>query len=84
MKENLLLLKDILELYKHMTAISKNFNFDVSGSIVDQYSNSYHSTIKIKPVDLKSDSYNKDPKFKIGDYVRISKHNNIFHKRIYP
>ena len=62
MKENVLLLKDILEhsknkIYKHMTALSKNVYFDVLDDIVDKYSNIYHRTIKIKPIDLKSDSY---------------------------
>ena len=83
MKENLLLLKDVLELYKHMTAISKNVNFGGSDNIVDKCSNTYHSTVKIKPVDVKSDSYDKDPKFKIGDYVGISKY-NIFPKGYIP
>ena len=62
MKENVLLLKDILEhsknkIYKHMTALSKNVYFDVLDDIVDKYNNIYHRTIKIKPIDLKSDSY---------------------------
>ena len=59
--------------------------------IVNKYNNTYHSTIKIKPVDVKSCTFinsskeinDKDPKFKIGDIVRISKHENIFAKRLY-
>ena len=43
--------------------------------------NTYHKTIKMKPVDVGDDSFaeyneesnEKDPKFKVGDYVRISK-----------
>ena len=54
---------------------------DKSDDIVNKYNNKYHSTIKIKPVDVKSSTYidsskeinGKDPKCKIGDIVRISK-----------
>ena len=50
--------------------------------------NTYHQTIKMKPIDVKPDSYaeysvdsnEKDPKFKVGDNVRISKYKNIFAK----
>ena len=71
-----------------MTAVSKNIYFDVSNDIVDKYNSTYHRTIKMKPIDIKYDFYaecnvgsnNKDPKFKIGDHVRISKHQNIFAK----
>ena len=50
--------------------------------------NTYHRTIKMKPVDIKDKTYNdfnkevndKDPKFRVGDHVRISKHKNIFAK----
>ena len=55
-----------------MTAISKNVYFDVLDNIVDKYSNTVHRTIKMKPIDVTSDSYTeynedfreKDPKFK--------------------
>ena len=55
-----------------MTAISKNVYFDVLNDIVDKYNNTYHRTIKMKPVDVRDDffaEYNeesneKDPKFK--------------------
>ena len=71
---------------KHMTAISKNVYFDVLNDTVDEYKNTYHRTIKMKPIDVKSDSfaeYNKEStqkgyKFKVGDYVRILKYKNIF------
>ena len=64
-----------------MTAVSKNVYFDVLNNIVDKYNNTYHRTIKMKPIDVKFYSYaeynvdsnGKDPKFKIGDHVRISK-----------
>ena len=64
---------------KHMTAVSKNVYFDVLDDIVNKYNNTVHRTIKMKPVDVISDSYaeynkdfhKKDPKFKVGDHVRI-------------
>ena len=74
--------------YRYMTSISKNVNIDKSHDIVNKYNNSYHKTIKIKPVDVKSNTdiesskeiNNKDRKFKIGDTVRLSKTKNIFAK----
>ena len=77
---------------KHMTAISKNVYFDVLDDTVDEYNNTYHKTIKMKPVDVKSDSFakyneesnEKDPKFKVGDHVRISKFKNVFAKGYTP
>ena len=41
--------------YKHMTAVSKNVYFDVLDDIVSEYNNTYHNTIKMKPVDVKND-----------------------------
>ena len=72
-----------------MNAISKNVCFDVLDDIVNKYNNTVHRTIKMKPIDVTSDSYaeynedfnKKDPKFKVGDHVRISKYENIFAKR---
>ena len=56
--------------------------------MVKKYNDTYHNTIKMKPVDVKSSIYfdfskemnDKDPKFKVGDIVRISKSENIFEK----
>ena len=45
------------KIYKHMTAVSKNVYFDVLNDIVDEYNNTYHKTIKVKPVDVKSDFF---------------------------
>ena len=78
--------------FKHMTAISKNVYFDVLDDIVNKYNNTVHKTIKMKPIDVTSDSYaeynedsnKKDPKFKVGDHVRISKYKNIFAKGYAP
>ena len=75
MKENLLLLKDLFrtlksKIYKHMTSISKNVYIDKLNDIVDKYNNTYHTTIKMKPINVKDNTYintakeinNKDPK----------------------
>ena len=74
-----------------MTAISKNVYINKVNDIVNEYKHTYHRTIKMKPVDFKDNTYidsmelhsgkevhDKDPKFKIGDHVRISKYKNIF------
>ena len=68
------------KIYKYMTLVSKNVYIDKLDHIVDEYNNTYHRTIKMKPVDVKDNTYidfekevkNKNPKFKIGDHVRIS------------
>ena len=75
-----------------MTLISKNVYIDQLDGIVNEYNNTYHRTIKIKPVDVKDNTYigfkkevnDKDPKFKVGDHVRISKYKNIFAKGYTP
>ena len=75
-----------------MTAISKNVYFDVLHDIVDKYDNTVHRTIKMKPIDVADDSYaeynedfnKKDPKFQVGDHVRISKYKNNFAKGCTP
>ena len=80
------------KIFKHMTASSKNVYFDVSDDIVDKYNNTVHKTIKIKPIDFTGGSYaehnenfnKKDPKFKVGNNVRISKYKNIFAKGYTP
>ena len=76
------------KIYKYMTAKSKNVYIDKLDDIVDEYNNTYHRTIKMKPVDVKDNTYidlkkkvnDRDPKFKVGDHVRISKYKNIFAK----
>ena len=45
------------KIYKHMIAISKNVYFDVLNDIVDEYNNTYHKTIKMKPADVKNDFF---------------------------
>ena len=74
-----------------MTSVSKNVYIDQLDDIVNKYNNTY-STIKMKPVDVKLNTYidsskeinNKDLTFTIGDIVRISKYRNIFCKRLHP
>ena len=60
--------------------------------IVNKYNNTVHRTIKMKAIDVtpnshaeyNEDSNKKDPKFKVGDHVRISKYKNIFAKGYVP
>ena len=71
-----------------MTAILKNNYFDVLDDFINKYKNTVRRTIKTKPIEVTSNSYaeynedsnKKDPKFKVGDRVRISKYKNIFTK----
>ena len=78
------------KIFKHMTAISKNVYLDVIDDIVNKYLNTVDKTITMKPIDVMGDTYaesnensnKKDPKFKVGDHVRISKYKNILLKDI--
>ena len=80
------------KIYKHVTSISKNFYIDKLDNIVNKYNKTYHRAIKMKPIDVKDNTYinigkevnDKDPKFKVGDHVRISKYKNIFAKGYTP
>ena len=80
------------KIYKYMISISKNVYIDKLNDIVNEHNNTYHRTIKMKPVDVKDNAYihfgkevnGKDPKFKVGDHVRISKYKNIFVKGYTP
>ena len=45
------------KIYKHMISITKNVYIDKLDHIVNKYNNKYHSTIKMKPVDVKSSTY---------------------------
>ena len=90
MKDNILLLKDLLEpskktIYNYMTLISKNVYID---DIVNEYNKAYHRTIKMEPLDVKSGNYvkcninssDKDPKFQVRYHLIITKYENIFAK----
>ena len=75
-----------------MTSISKNVYINKLDDIVNEYNNTYHTTIKMKPIDVKDNTYintskkinHKDPKFKVDDRVRVSKYKNIFAKGYMP
>ena len=76
-----------------MTSVSKNMYIDKLDDRVNEYNkmNTY-KTIKMKPVDVRTSTYidcevennDKNPKFKIGDHVRILKYKNIFAKGYTP
>ena len=80
------------EIYKYRSSISKNVYIGKLDAIINKYNNTYHSKIKMKPVDVKSGIYidfekrnNKEgPKFKVDDHVRILKYKNLFAKGYAP
>ena len=80
------------KIFKYMTSISKNVDIDKLDNTVNEYNNTYHRTIKMKPVDAKDNTYigsnkeanDKDPKFKVCDHLGISKYKNIFANRYTP
>ena len=80
------------KIYKYMTSISKYVYAGKLHYIVSKCNNTYHSTITMKPVDVKSTTYIKfnkennkeNSKFKVGDQVRISKYKNISTKGYTP
>ena len=81
-----------IKIFKYMTLISKNVYIDNLDDIVNKYDNTYHSTMKMKSANVKSNTYidsskeinDKNPKFKIGDNVRISRYKNVFAKGYTP
>ena len=80
------------KVYKYMTSISKNVYIDRLDGIFNKYNNTYHRTIRMKPVDVKPSIYidfnkknNKEGRiFKVGDHVKISKYEIIFAKGYVP
>ena len=78
--------------YRYMNSVSKDVYINKLADIANKYNNTYHSTIKMKPADVKSSIYivfskdykEKDPKFKYGDVVRVSKYKNIFARGCNP
>ena len=76
------------KIFKHMTGVLMNVYFDALDDILDKYNNLVNRNIKIKPADVTSNSYaeynentnEKDPKFKVGDHVRISRCKKNFAK----
>ena len=61
------------KIYKYMTSLSKNVHIDKLDDIVNEFNNTYHRTIQMKPVDVKNNTYfdsskkvnDKDRKFKL-------------------
>ena len=80
------------KIYKYMTSISKNVYIGKVDNIVDEYNNTKHRIIKMKPNDVQDNTYidfgkkvnDNDPKFKAGDHVRLSKYKNILAKWYTP
>ena len=78
------------KIYIYMRSISKNVYIDKLDDTVNEYNSTYHRTIKMKPIDLNNNTYvdfgkevnDKDPKFKVGDHVRISKYKTVSVKAI--
>ena len=79
-------------IYKHITSMSKSVYIDKLDDIVNECNNTYHRTIKMKPIDVEDETHidfieevnDKDPTFKIGDHLRIPKYKNIFGKEYTP
>ena len=82
MKENVL----------YMNSVSKNRYIDELDDIANKHNDTYHTTIKLKPVDVNSSTYihtgvennEKNPQFEIGDHVKISTYKNLFEKGYTP
>ena len=80
------------KIYKYMTSLSINVYIDKLGDMVNEYNNTYHRISKMKPIDVKDNTYidfskdvnDKISKFKAGDHVRTSKYKNIFAKGYTP
>ena len=80
------------KLNKHMMTTGKNVYYDVLDDVVDNYNNTQHSPIKMKPIDVGDNNKRvyidedneKNSRFKVGDRVRISKLKNIFAKGYTP
>ena len=86
------LLKDLLAHWHDSYFRECLFWCDVLDGILNKYNNTLHRTINMKPIDVKDNTYidskkevnDKDPKFKVGDHVRISKYKNIFARGYTP
>ena len=71
-----------------MTSISKNVYIDKLDDKVNKCNNTYHITIKMMLVNVEcspyvvfnKENYKEDPKFKVGDHVRILKYKIFFAK----
>ena len=71
---------------KYMTSVSTNVYMDKLDDILNKYNDTFHRTIKMKPLDVKSNTYiasskkinDKNPTLEIGNNVRILKYRNLF------
>ena len=67
------------KIHKYMSSTSKNVYINKLNDIVNKYNNKKHRIIKMKPIDVKDNTYiafdkevnDKGPKFNVGDHVRI-------------
>ena len=70
-----------------MASLSKNVYINQLDDIVNEYNNIYYRTIKMKPDNVKDNTHidsikevnDKNPKFQVGDCVRISKYKILLH-----
>ena len=75
-----------------MPFVTKTVYIDKLDDIVNEYNNTYHRTIKMKPTEVKDNTYidsikevnDKDPKFRVGEHARTSKPKHIFAKGYTP
>lgn len=85
------------KMWKYFNLHSTNKWVNILQTLIDKYNNTKHSTIKMKPKDVKKrhekkllntiykyDEYLKKPKFSVGDSVRISKFKHLFEKGYTP
>ena len=70
------------KIYRYMASISKNLYIDKLDNMVNKYNNTYHSTIKMKPVDVKSSTF--IDLSKKNNKNKIPKYKNIFTKGYIP
>ena len=71
------------KIYKYMKKKKKNVYADKLDDVVNEYNNTHHRTIKMKPIEVKDNTHidsSKGHKFKVDDHVKISKNKNIFAK----
>ena len=79
------------KIYKYITSLSKKVYINKLDDLVNKYNRTCHSKIKMKPFDVKSSTFvdfivekiDENPKFEVGDHVRISKYKKFF-KKLHP
>ena len=75
-----------------MTMNSKHLYIDRLNDKADKYNNTYHRSIKMKPIDVKTNTHidfdfennDEDHKFEVGNHMRISRYKHIFTKVYTP